>query len=64
MLGWRRGGGIVMPFAKSMEVDFDERQFIRQELSRATGSTSWSWAAIVMVWYWPMFPAKACRLRY
>jgi diguanylate cyclase (GGDEF)-like protein len=31
----RRGRGVVVPFAREMEVDFAERQFIKLELSRA-----------------------------
>ena len=31
----RRGRGLVVPFASEMEADFEERQFIKLELSRA-----------------------------
>jgi diguanylate cyclase (GGDEF)-like protein len=31
----RRGRGLVVPFAREMEADFEERQFIKLELSRA-----------------------------
>jgi diguanylate cyclase (GGDEF)-like protein len=34
----RRGRGLVMPFSHDMEDDFDERRFIKRELSRAIAS--------------------------
>jgi len=36
----RRGRGLVMPFAPEMEADFDERRFIRLELSSALAARS------------------------
>ncbi|MPZ37674.1 MAG: EAL domain-containing protein [Rhizobiales bacterium] len=36
----RRGRGLVMPFADGMEGDFDERRFIKRELSRAIAARS------------------------
>ena len=36
----RRGRGLIMQFSHDMEGDFDERRFIKRELSRALATRS------------------------